>query len=113
MVKPYEKSLKHKFRKTPGRVTKKVFFKEKSQKKKCPVCEIELAGVASGRKAKLGKLSKSEKRPSAPFGGVLSGKGREQVFVEAAKVHTGVKTIEDVEEKYKAFVKQALEMMKK
>ena len=39
----------------------------------CGSCGKVLAGVARGRPAQLNKLSKTEKRPERPFGGVLCG----------------------------------------
>lgn len=37
----------------------------------CAVCGTVLLGVRTGSKAEMGKLSRSERRPERPFGGVL------------------------------------------
>ncbi|MBT7241787.1 MAG: hypothetical protein HN878_04830, partial [Candidatus Diapherotrites archaeon] len=58
------------------------------------------------------KKSKSQKRPSVPFGGVLSSKPREQVFTEYGKVMAGVKTIDEVGQTYRKYVKQIMEKAK-
>ncbi|MCX6800955.1 MAG: hypothetical protein NTZ73_02095 [Candidatus Diapherotrites archaeon] len=107
MVKPHEKTMKKKMRKTPSK-NKRVFFKEKPSKKTCPVTGEALKGVPHARKYKANKLSKTQRRPSVPFGGVLSARAREQVFIETGKIAAGVKKIDDIDEKYKKFVKQAL-----
>lgn len=61
---------KKKYRPVSGKV--KVKYGEKKHKgKRCRVCGITLQGVAGGRKSKLKKFSKSEKRPSRVFAGVL------------------------------------------
>lgn len=107
MVKPHEKAMKRKARKTPGG-TKDEFHKNKPSKLTCAVTGDCLKGVPHASKSKVNKLSKTQKRPSVPFGGVLSSKAREQVFIETGKVVAGIKTIDDVDEKYKQYVKQAM-----
>ena len=60
------------------------------------------------RKAAIGKLAKSKKRPSAMFGGVLCSKCRNIVFDEAIKVNQESKKIEDVSLDIKNYVDSAL-----
>ena len=99
--------MKRKARKTPSG-TKDTYHKNKPSKVTCAVTGECLKGVPHARKSKVSKLSKTKKRPSVPFGGVLSSKAREQVFIETGKVVAGIKTIDDVDEKYKKYVKQAI-----
>jgi ribosomal protein L34E len=108
MTKPYQRTLKKKIRKTPSKKTK-IFVRGKPSKKRCPVTGQTLKGVPHARKCEANKNSKTERRPSAPFGGVLSSQAREQVFIETGKVVAGVKEIDDVDSKYRKYVKQALE----
>lgn len=107
MTKPYQRTLKKKIRKAPSK-KRRIFIREKPSKKKCPVTGETLKGVPHARKCEANKKSKTEKRPSVPFGGVLSSKAREQVFIETGKVIAG-KPIEEVETKYRKYVKQAFE----
>ncbi len=37
----------------------------------CAICSAVLLGVRTGSKVEIGKLSRSERRPERPFGGVL------------------------------------------
>ncbi|MFA5357928.1 MAG: 50S ribosomal protein L34e [archaeon] len=108
MTKPYQRTLKKKIRKSSSKKTR-IFVREKPSKKRCPVTGEALKGVPHARKCKANKQSKTEKRPSVPFGGVLSSKAREQVFIETGKIVAGVKKIDDVNNKYRKYVKQALE----
>jgi large subunit ribosomal protein L34e len=58
-------------RKTPGR--RNVFHYEHKGPSKavCAKCGAILHGVASERSYRMRQLSKTEKRPSRPYGGVL------------------------------------------
>ena len=47
------------------------FRKRKPAKAQCAECGAILKGVARVRANRLHRISKSEKRPSRPFGGVL------------------------------------------
>lgn len=107
MTKPKDKGRKFKHKKTMNE-TKKEYFIGKNKKKKCAITGFNLHGTASEGKGKIRKLSKTERRPSAPFGGILSGKAREEVFIEIGKVAAGIKTLDAVDEKYKKYVKQGI-----
>jgi ribosomal protein L34E len=65
--------------------TKKVFFEEKAKKKVCAIKGVNLSGTSRETKGKISKESKTQRRPSAPFGGVLGGKAREEVFIDPSK----------------------------
>ncbi|MDD3084066.1 MAG: hypothetical protein PHP82_03520, partial [Candidatus ainarchaeum sp.] len=79
--------------------------RESNQKKNCAITGKKLSGTSN---KKPSKESKTQKKPSVPFGGILSTKAREQVFIETGKVIAKVKDIDDVDQKYKKFVKQML-----
>ena len=99
--------MKYKSKKTAS-TTKREYFNKDHKKQKCSITGKDLAGVPGGTQCERGKHSKTEKRPSAPFGGILSGEAREQVFIELGKVVAGVKKIDDVDSKYRTYVKQAM-----
>ncbi len=97
MVETGKRTMKRKFVKTPSK-TKKVYFREDKQEKNCAITKQKLLGTSN---KKSSKESKTQKRPSVPFGGVLSTKAREQVFIEVGKVVAGIKKIDDVNQKYR------------
>ena len=107
MVSPNKRRMQYDTKKVPSGV-KREYFKGKHKKIKCAITGKNLAGVPNETKANLRKHSKTEKRPSVPFGGVLSGEAREEVFVELGKVVAGIKPMEDVDIKYRKYVKQAM-----
>ena len=107
MVAPQERRMQYKSRKAPTG-TKREYFKGKHKKQKCAITGKVLAGVPHETKAGMRKYSKTEKRPSAPFGGNLSGEARHEVSVEQAKVVSGTKDISDVDAKYRKYVKQLM-----
>jgi len=96
-------------KKTPNG-TKRVYFKGKHKKIKCAITGNALSGVPHEKKSGLAKHSKTEKRPSAPFGGILSGEAREKVMVELAKVLAGIKDLADVDIKYRKYVEQSMKL---
>jgi len=83
---------------------------KKSAKKTCALCQNALHGVPHGKRvAKVRKLSKTEKRPTALFGGTLCGTCRKQVMEEAAKVNSGAKEEFEIEFRFRPYVEQALQ----
>ncbi len=108
MVKRFERSSEKKFVRTPGAQTKIVFFKGKAKKHHCALCKKILHGVAhASRRYDVSKLSKTQKRPSVPFGGVLCSSCRRKVFIETIKVKEGIKQLQDVSFLLKKFVQMA------
>jgi len=107
MVAPGKRIMKYKHKKTKSG-TKREYFDKNHKKQKCAITGKTLSGVPYGRQCERAKHSKTEKRPSAPFGGVLSGEARAEVFTELGKVVAGVKKIDDVDSKYRGYVKQAM-----
>ena len=109
MVAPNKRRLKKKHTKTASG-KREYRFKEQGAKHKCAITGRTLSGVSHQRQNEKNKGSKSQRRPSAPFGGVLSGEAREQVFIELGKVLAGAKQIDDVDAKYRTYVKQAMKL---
>ncbi len=65
------RSQRRVFKKTPGGNTVLHFVRRKPGKAKCGNCGAVLAGVPAQRRFKIGRLAKTKKRPSRPYGGVL------------------------------------------
>jgi ribosomal protein L34E len=107
MVSPQKRRLKYK-NKVSSNGTKREYFKGKHKKLKCSLTGKDLHGVPHETKCNTRKHAKTEKRPSAPFGGILSGEARAKVFIEMGKVLAGIKNIDDVDDKYRKYVKQAM-----
>jgi len=95
------------YRKTPSGKTK-VYFKKEKRKScaSCALCSKTLAGVSNER-----NLSKSEKRPSAMFAGVLCNECRTTVVEEAIKVKQGIKRLEDCEVRLRSYIEQSLKLL--
>jgi ribosomal protein L34E len=107
MVNPGKARMKRKSKRVSS-TSKVEHYRGKKGVPKCAVSGKKLAGTHTSTKGLANKKSKSQKRPSVPFGGVLGAKAREQVFIELGKVVAQVKTVDDVEQKYRKYVKQAL-----
>lgn len=102
-----KRRMKRKFRRIPSGESKPRYVRKKPSKHKCAVCKGVLQGVPHGKnKSKIGKLAKSEKRPSVRFAGMLCNKCRTEVFEEAILVKYSAKKIDDVKLKLRKYVKQ-------
>lgn len=101
MVNTGKRVQKKKSIRTPSKTTTH-YSRKKSKKISCAITGKKLAGTHKDKK------SKTQKRPTAPFGGILSGKAREEVFIEVGKVMAGIKKINDVDQKYRKYVKQII-----
>ncbi len=108
MVKISNVRLSKKYIRTPSGKVSLRFERKSSSISKCGLTGKALQGTPKGKDSKVKKLSKTEKRPSVVFGGVLSNKARDQVFEEAIKVKIGYKKLEDVSISMKKYVTQAL-----
>jgi ribosomal protein L34E len=102
MVDTGKRRMKRKSIKRPSKTTK-TYYRDRKQKTNCAVSGNKLAGTHN-----TNKKSKSQKRPSVPFGGIVSGKERERIFIETGKVICGEKTLDKVGQKYRKFVEQAI-----
>ncbi len=88
--------------------------KRKTSKKTSGASGNMLHGVPHGKRiAKTGRLSKTQKRPSTMFGGILTGQERKRVFEEAGKIVGGEKKISDTGAKLKPYILQAIARMGK
>ena len=65
------RTLRRVHRKTPGGVTRIMYVKRIPQAAKCRICGDVLKGVPRARAKRFHAMSKTEKRPSRPFGGQL------------------------------------------
>ncbi|MBI3052225.1 50S ribosomal protein L34e [Candidatus Woesearchaeota archaeon] len=82
------RSLRRVFRKTPGGVTKVAYAHRNPSKAHCAQCHSELVGMKRLRPFRLSNVSKSQRRPNRPFGGVLCSSCVRKVFV--GRVRSGV-----------------------
>ncbi len=78
-------TLRKVFVKAPGNTVKVHYRKKKPSKAVCSVYGTPLAGVAREIPSKMSKLSKTQKRPERPFGGVLSSKAMREKMKEKAR----------------------------
>jgi len=113
MTKPSDKTKKKKFRRSVKGKSKVYYDKNKKAKHKCGLCKKVLSGVPHSKTTgKITKLSKTQKRPSVPFGGVLCTQCRTKIIDEAVKVISKEKKEEELELKSKNYVKQMIERIK-
>ncbi len=107
MPKRSDRSKKKKFRKSSGKKAKPIFVRGKTAKHKCAACGKALHGVPHGKtSSQVRKLSKTERRPTGIFAGVLCGQCRSKVAAEAAKVEAKAKKLWEVELKLRKYVEQ-------
>ncbi|PIU22347.1 MAG: 50S ribosomal protein L34e [Candidatus Diapherotrites archaeon CG08_land_8_20_14_0_20_30_16] len=104
MVAPGKRNLKKKFVRTV-KSTKEYRFREKPKGAYCALCNKKLQGVPRGD---LRKLSKTEKRPSVLFGGILCSDCRDSCFDDAIMLKTGLIKDSDVSFSKKHYVKEAV-----
>ncbi len=77
-------------KKTPGGITVLHHELRKPAKQKCGNCGKILAGTLQLRPVKLRRMTKTEKRPSRPYGGVLcSACAREKIKEKARRAVSG------------------------
>lgn len=94
------------FRKT-SKETKMIVRKKKHAKLECALCESPLHGVPHGdTQSKRGKKSKTERRPTGIFGGILCANCRALVFLEAAKIKSGMKDARSMDLALKPYIIQ-------
>ena len=92
-----ESKNKKKKIKTP-KTTKIKYFKSKRKgTAKCNLCKGKMHGVKSKHPKISSKLSKTEKRPTAMFAGILCNKCRVKAIEEAIKIKIGIKNISETD----------------
>ncbi len=105
MVRRSDRSKKEKFRRKSSGKSKRYFVRDKAGKHHCGVCKAVLHGTPHSKPAsKIRKLSKSERRPTALFAGVLCSKCRTLVVEEAAKIESKTKKLDEVELRLRKYV---------
>ncbi len=87
MVRPAYRSRSYKriWKRTPSGETKLAFERRKKIKHKCARCGKELAGTPRSHLEQR-KLSKTEKRPERPFGGMLCHRCLEELIKSAVRI---------------------------
>jgi ribosomal protein L34E len=106
-MKPKDRFAKKAFRKT-AKQTKRITVNRKPSKRSCSACGNQMHGVPSGKGiAATRKLSKTQKRPSAMFAGLLCNNCRAKVIDEALKIKYAGKKIEESSIKMRKFVTEA------
>lgn len=71
--------------KTPGGRTVLHYRKRKPKAARCPITGEKLHGVPRDIPSKLGKMSKTQKRPQRPYGGVLSSRAMRELIRRQAR----------------------------
>ncbi|MEK6973053.1 MAG: hypothetical protein AABW72_03375 [archaeon] len=89
---------------TPKGEAKIRSVKKRSKKARCPICRNFVLGVSR-------KGSKTERRPSRIFGGLLCNNCSTRIITEAAKVKTGVKASDQIKLEIKKYVEMAINKM--
>ncbi len=80
---------------------------KKHSKLRCALCDKQLHGVTHGKtSSETKRTSKSAKRPTGSFAGILCGPCRGMVTLEAVKVKSGMKTLNDLDLTVKQYVLQ-------
>ena len=87
------------FRRAKVRITKGTvarYFPSLHSKHTCGICQEVLHGTPRGRPVEIAKLSKTERRPERPYGGVLCSKCSRHILSIKAKLKHGLMNKEDV-----------------
>jgi large subunit ribosomal protein L34e len=79
------RSLRKVFKKVPGGNLKVHYEQRNPSKAHCAICGKPLLGVPSKKPADAKRLSKTEKRPSRPFGGMLCSACARRKIIEENK----------------------------
>lgn len=79
------RTMRRVYVKTPGGKVNIHYRKRKHAKLRCHKCDNVLAGTQSFSSKIKNKLSKSEKRPERPYGGVLCSKCMRNLIIKKAR----------------------------
>ncbi|MDD4983491.1 MAG: hypothetical protein PHH82_01470 [Candidatus ainarchaeum sp.] len=107
-MRPSERVMKKKKVRVPGGESRISLIRQKKTKVSCGICKDRILSANNNR-----GLSKTEKRPSVVFGGVLCSTCRDKVFENAIKVKIGAKKEDDLTVTMKKFVSQAIKRIGK
>ncbi|MBI5553303.1 MAG: hypothetical protein HY917_01030 [Candidatus Diapherotrites archaeon] len=102
-----QRTRKKKMVRTPGKTSRR-FVGTKARPHASALSGRPLSGVTHGKRGKVNKHSKTQKRPTVPFGGLLNGPDRRRIMEQAARVRHGFKTIQAVNLKEQILIQQAL-----
>ncbi len=107
MVDRQTRMKKKRFRKTPGGRTVAHYSRSDKSYAECAVTGKQLHGTGNQDKAAVGKQSRTGRRPSVKFGGILSGEARKELWENFALVEGGVKKINEVPVRFRKFIEVA------
>jgi len=79
------RTLRKVFVKVPGNSVRVHYRRRKPGRAKCAVYGTPLIGVARANTSGMRNISKTEKRPERPYGGVLSSKAMREKMKEKAR----------------------------
>jgi ribosomal protein L34E len=100
------------FRRT-AKATRMVVKGKKHAKLTCALCDRALHGVSHGANSSERKTqSKTHKRPTGVFAGILCGSCRSMVIIEAAKTKSGMKPMNEIDLRVKPYVQQLAKKVK-
>jgi len=100
--------------KAPSGKSRQRYKEKKGKLLVCKGCGNRLHGVPHAlKKHKLGKLSKTQKRPSALFGGLLCSSCRSDVMQEAVLCMDGQKSLNQTGLREKKWVEMAIQSIKR
>jgi len=108
MVKPSDRRLNKKFVKLPGGKTVERRLRPGGKQTGCALCDKTVQGTPKGHVSSIRKLSKTEKRPSAFFGGTLCNKCRDLTYEKAIMVKTKTKDISEIKISERKYVEIAM-----
>lgn len=95
---------KKKHRKTPGGKSVVHYSRDSKSKAKCAATGKVLAGTGNQTKADSRKESKTKRRPSVKFGGVLGSEARRELWENYALVENNKKDINEVPAKLRKHI---------
>jgi len=104
MPKPKDRSRSKRkvFKRVPGGKTKLTFRKKKhTDKHRCAICKNVLQATHSKK-----KLTKTQRKPERLFGGHLCHKCTDKVVTYAARLKEGIIAVDDIEIRFRPYVKQ-------
>ncbi len=94
------------FRRT-AKATRMVTKGKKHKKLRCAICDQVMHGVSHGaNRSRMAKLSKTQRRPTGMFGGILCNECKRMIITEMAKVNAGVKKMSDTDISIRPYMKQ-------
>ncbi|MFH0970606.1 MAG: 50S ribosomal protein L34e [Candidatus Diapherotrites archaeon] len=98
---------KHRVFRRTAKGTKMVVKGKKHAKLTCALCQKNLHGVPNGlNNAQRKGKTKTQRRPTGVFAGILCSECRSKVIIETIRVKTGTKKTNDLDLRIKPYVQQ-------